>query len=171
MIQRSCELRGTAAPAAEESSERFARRAAFFREARGSNCCPVSRNRHPSTVCPDSTGSLIGLVFKAHRLVYHSTLGLRVIKQKKFADPRFRSSRPAVRLHGYLAHKKQAFWRGEQEGVKHRKRTSTTSMCPIWLAPISGVCPVAFFASMEADCCGSEAGSYLRLIDFCITQL
>ena len=24
-----------------------------------------------------------GLVFKAHRLVYHSTLGLRVIKKKK----------------------------------------------------------------------------------------
>jgi len=24
-----------------------------------------------------------GLVFKAHRLLYHSTLGLRVIKQKK----------------------------------------------------------------------------------------
>ena len=25
----------------------------------------------------------IGLVFKAHRLVYHSALGLRVIKKKK----------------------------------------------------------------------------------------
>ena len=28
-----------------------------------------------------------GLVFKAHRLVYHSTLGLRVIKKKKFRVP------------------------------------------------------------------------------------
>jgi len=28
-------------------------------------------------------GSVIWLVFKAHRLVYHSTLGLRVIKKKK----------------------------------------------------------------------------------------
>jgi len=27
-----------------------------------------------------------GLVFKAHRLVYHSTLGLRVIKKKKVWD-------------------------------------------------------------------------------------
>ena len=27
-----------------------------------------------------------GLVFKAHRLVYHLTLGLRVIKKKKFRD-------------------------------------------------------------------------------------
>ena len=28
-----------------------------------------------------------GLVFKAHRLLYHSTLGLRVIKKKKKVDP------------------------------------------------------------------------------------
>jgi len=27
-----------------------------------------------------------GLVFKAHRLVYHSTLGLRVMKKKKKKD-------------------------------------------------------------------------------------
>ena len=27
-----------------------------------------------------------GLVFKAHRLVYHSTLGLRVIKKKKVGE-------------------------------------------------------------------------------------
>ena len=30
-----------------------------------------------------SSGSRGGLVLKAHRLVYHSTLGLRVIKKKK----------------------------------------------------------------------------------------
>jgi len=30
-----------------------------------------------------STAFRGGLVFKAHRLVYHSTLGLRVIKKKK----------------------------------------------------------------------------------------
>jgi len=29
-----------------------------------------------------------GLVFKAHRLVYHSTLGLRVIKKKEEEDAR-----------------------------------------------------------------------------------
>ena len=28
-----------------------------------------------------------GLVFNAHRLVYHSTLGLRVIKKKKDSTP------------------------------------------------------------------------------------
>jgi len=28
-----------------------------------------------------------GLVFKANRLLYHSTLGLRVIKQKKKDEP------------------------------------------------------------------------------------
>ena len=46
-----------------------------------------------------------GLVFKAYRLVYHSTLGLRVIKKKKKRGraPWGRSSF----LHVYLAHKKQ----------------------------------------------------------------
>jgi len=32
-----------------------------------------------------------GLVFKAHRLLYHSTLGLRVIKKKKVSQLRSRS--------------------------------------------------------------------------------
>jgi len=35
-----------------------------------------------------------GLVFKAHRLVYHSTLGLGVIKKKKQTAPRAASARP-----------------------------------------------------------------------------
>jgi len=35
-----------------------------------------------------------GLVFKAHRLVYHSTLGLRVIKKKK--KKKRRSTIPAI---------------------------------------------------------------------------
>ena len=59
-----------------------------------------------------------GLVFKAHRLLYHSTLGLRVIKKKKKVTcdsgergrkpvelPRFRTLALLV-LQGYLAHKK-----------------------------------------------------------------
>ena len=33
-----------------------------------------------------------GLVCKAHGLVYHSTLGLRVIKKKKKKKPRMRNS-------------------------------------------------------------------------------
>jgi len=49
-----------------------------------------------------------GLVFKAHRLFYHSTLGSRVIKKKK---KRCRAGAGAVvavvkTVQGYLAHKK-----------------------------------------------------------------
>ena len=36
-----------------------------------------------------------GFVFKAHRLVYHSTLGWRVIKKKKIGGPRVDSPRVA----------------------------------------------------------------------------
>ena len=45
-------------------------------------------------------------MFKAHRLVYHSTLGLRVIRNR----PIRRGCGPTRRvcgLQGYLAHKKQ----------------------------------------------------------------
>jgi len=35
-----------------------------------------------------------GLVFKAHRLLYHSTLGLRVIKEKKKKWPNRLEARP-----------------------------------------------------------------------------
>jgi len=38
-----------------------------------------------------------GLVFKAHRLLYHSTLGLRVIKKKKKGAPLSRPRTGAVR--------------------------------------------------------------------------
>ena len=59
----------------------------------------------------------LGLVFKAHRLVYHSTLGLGVIKKKKSpggghglrvegASPHCGMAHHWV-LQGYLAHKKQ----------------------------------------------------------------
>jgi len=46
-----------------------------------------------------------GLVFKAHRRVYHSTLGLRVIKQKRSCPACTRCSSPA--LQGFLDHQKQ----------------------------------------------------------------
>ena len=45
-----------------------------------------------------------GLVFKAHRLLYHSTLGLRVIKnEKKFTVARrcIASSRPDFGVSGF----------------------------------------------------------------------
>ena len=68
-----------------------------------------------------------GLVCKARRFVYHSTLGSRVIKKKK---------RPLVGTSG--------------------ARTVVEPSC--W----------KYFVEM---CCGSETGSYLRLIDVCTTQL
>ena len=64
---------------------------------------------------------------QAHRLVYHSTLGLRVIKKKAF----------------------------DRMG------------CWLTLSGVDGM-QVSYFAEM---CSGSEAGSYFRLIDLCITQL
>ena len=61
-----------------------------------------------------------GLVFKAHRLVYYSTLGLRVINKKKTTMPR--SELPAETrkpLQGYLAHKKQPPPLGLPQGPRH----------------------------------------------------
>jgi len=51
-----------------------------------------------------------GLVFKAHRLLYHSTLGLRVIKKKKSAGPRpgFRKSEAAPKA-CWWSHFRQLF--------------------------------------------------------------
>jgi len=53
-----------------------------------------------------------GLIFKAHRLLHHPTLGLRVIKKRRISrlsmkKPRHATSKGAWLLHGYLAHKKQ----------------------------------------------------------------
>jgi len=38
-----------------------------------------------------------GLVFKAHRLLYHSTLGLRILKKKKKNSERFKGQGPDSR--------------------------------------------------------------------------
>jgi len=43
-----------------------------------------------------------GLVVKAHRLVYHSTLGVRVIKKKKKTPPATRGARHGQ--HQYSKH-------------------------------------------------------------------
>jgi len=53
-----------------------------------------------------------GLVFKAHRWLYHSTLGSGVIKKEKKSEPRGRKGADDDRLasstlQGYLAHKKR----------------------------------------------------------------
>jgi len=47
-----------------------------------------------------------GLVFKAHRLLFHSNLGLRVIKKKKKERPLPEAPRVTHTIQGYLAHKK-----------------------------------------------------------------
>jgi len=49
-----------------------------------------------------------GLVFEAHRLLYHSMLGLRVIKKKKHVHQRYLDLAPATgnaseQIQGYLA--------------------------------------------------------------------
>ena len=63
-----------------------------------------------------------GLVFKAHRLVYHATLGSRVIKKKK-----------------------------KRPGGRRSRRRWRAASAPRHASP--------------------AAGSYLRLLDSCITQL
>ena len=74
-----------------------------------------------------------GPVFKAHRLLYHSTLGLRVIRKR-------RRGRRVVGV------------RSPSRGVK---------------STVSSQFKNNHFTEM---CSGSEAGSYLRLIDSFITQ-
>ena len=52
----------------------------------GGNSTWVVRNLR-TTTCRNVNRFRGGLVFKAHRLVYHSTLGLRVINKKKKTAP------------------------------------------------------------------------------------
>ena len=57
-----------------------------------------------------SGGGPGGLEFKAHRLLYHPTLGLRVIKKKKFGrwvpETDLTQMKKDVGVQEYLAHKK-----------------------------------------------------------------
>ena len=83
-----------------------------------------------------------GLVFKAHRLLYHSTLGVGVIKKRRSKDAgtlqsdRYSSS--AGNVFGY-------------QNIRHSSQFKNNH-----------------FTEM---CCGTEAGSYVRLEDSFITQL
>jgi len=79
-----------------------------------------------------------GLVFKAHRLLYHSTLGSRVIK-KKGTDLEVIARQVHLR---------------ERRVIQRPPEPIQVVSC-----------------SRRARISGSEAGSYLRLIDSCITQL
>ena len=82
--------------------------------------------------CPSPRG---GLVFKAHRLMYHTTLGSRVIKKKKISPrasevgdahphrcpPEYTTPSPlCFRIQGYLAHKKTPIPLGTPWGHRHR---------------------------------------------------
>ena len=54
-----------------------------------------------------------GLVFKAHRLLYHSTLGLRIIKKKKKVGP-------------------LTIWRVQRElALCHHRKKVTRDWCPV----------------------------------------
>jgi len=91
-----------------------------------------------------------GLVFKAHRLLYHSTLGLRVIKKKK--------KRGESDLELRVRRDFEA-----EEPLAVRQRPPLVLELRVHLRnPSAG--------QSGTECSGSEAGSYLSLIDFCITQ-
>jgi len=102
-----------------------------------------------------------GLVFKAHRLVYHSTLGLRVIKQKKvygFARDAWTSKELLVlstRGRANMAH------------IRQPRPGSGLGFQTKALKNFEGV-PSSLGSRAPLR---SEEGSYVRLIDFCITQL
>jgi len=67
----------------------------------------TDRNWHGKGGTPPFVDEVVGLVFKADRLLYHSTLGLRVIKKKKKSVLHWggRHTRSQT-IQGYLAHKK-----------------------------------------------------------------
>ena len=88
---------------------------------------------------------------KARRLLYHSTLGLRIIKKKN--ERKRGKSGPAPRV--CIAFAPQRITRRILK-----------------LAPAPNRYISQFKNNRFAEMCsGSEAGSYLRLIDFCISQL
>jgi len=113
-----------------------------------------------------------GLVFKAHRRVYHSTLGLRVIKKKKKEvdtsnSPGKHQTRERCR----------AMWNTPRQsrpdsglGLSHFqvKVLKIKQGVPSSLGSVAG--PSSAGSQFENNyftemCSGSEAGSYLRLID------
>ena len=150
-----------------------------------------------------------GLVFKAHKLLYHSTLGLRVIK-KKVDTTKWRVPRPAaIRCRANSAHIRQSrpdsvrgfqvnvfdrirvgwltgisFWEGCRESRRCSrdtypeshitKYTSIRRLKRFEVFPLGSEAVGLRWGTPTGDaemCSGSEEGSYLRLIDFCITQL
>ena len=92
-----------------------------------------------------------GLVFKAHRLFYDSTLGLRVIKKREEAD------REYERVVGAVFYFCFTLVTGPRRSLILKLSDSRV------YAPS--------YAGHELCCGSSEAGSYLRLIDSCTVSL
>ena len=65
-----------------------------------------------------------GLVFKAHRLLYHSTLGLRVIKKKKKHHPERGVKEVLDTLASTVEEKKK-----EETSAPSANRTESTPPC------------------------------------------
>jgi len=86
-----------------------------------------------------------GLVFKAHKLVYHSTLGSRVIKKKKSVVT------PHQGMLSATCRARNKTQRSMQSGGSDQRMQCHNH-----------------FTEMFS---GSEPGSYLRLIDSCVTQI
>jgi len=132
-----------------------------------------------SRVCGRTTspGKLLrfrsGLVFRAHRLLYHSTLGLREIKKQKRSCSNsglehFRSSLPAPRMRGadkkklhvpILVHKPTL---GRFKSKFLCKKSFRAQFEPHPRTKFKN----NYFAEIRSS---SEEGSYLRLINLCIT--
>jgi len=88
-----------------------------------------------------------GLAFKADRLLYHSTLGLRVIKKK------------TRRIWHYF----DPEWGTTLQWDDHSENSETESCTDRYSSQFEN----NYFTEM---CSGSDQGSYLRLTDFCITH-
>ena len=88
-----------------------------------------------------------GLVCKAHRWLYHSTLGSRVMKKQKKETRNAGLVRRGVILDEW-----------------YRAARVAVLIALLRLREVTA-------PSIPEMCSGSEASSYLRLIDFCSTQL
>ena len=116
----------------------------------------VENRRRPGIYPPTLDGQHAGkrfgggLLFKAHRLLYHSTLGLlgvRAIKKKR--RPKCFTS---------------------EVGIEQNRSGFSPGIAKLDSA--NGGYQFQFKNNHFTEmCCGTEAGSYLRLIDSCITQL
>ena len=102
-----------------------------------------------------------GLVVKAHRLWYLSTLGLRVKKKKDLhvGDGAHEEEQPKKLARDALS--RSAIRKFYTRSAVPKRRNKRVFPQP----------PLPVKKSWHELACGNEAGSYLRLKDSCITQL